>query len=420
MSFMDTLWGWFDALVSIIEGVWDYICSVAKYALGYLPSYDLNGCDITMFKILDAMYDFVADLLDQGSVWHIVKVVACVAVGLWVLWCIFSSIFAKLGYNGLAARRARYHECLAELTAMVDTKNSHPILLRLAWSDVGSFDCTLRSWPQCGGANGAIRFDKELDQQVNKGLDKAIALLEPIKERFPVVTWADLIQMAGAIAVERAGGPVIDMVYGRVDAPEHDDSYIHATQLCPRWPYPEGAPSAQVHIRNVFYRMGFTNREIVALCGAHTLGRAFEDRSGVTHHSSGDQGATQYTSLIHCARHDKEQGVGMAGGCSWTKNWLCFDNSYFRRVYDCPRDSDLLWLPTDRALHECPEFRPYFEQYATNQEAFFADYAKAHSKMASLGAHWDPEGGFSLDAPAPAHAPTASVSVSDDSKAKKE
>ena len=35
-----------------------------------------------------------------------------------------------------------------------------------------------------------------------------------------------------------------------------------------------------VHIRDIFYRMGFNDREIVALIGAHTLGRCHADRSG--------------------------------------------------------------------------------------------------------------------------------------------
>jgi len=38
-------------------------------------------------------------------------------------------------------------------------------------------------------------------------------------------------------------------------------------------PFPGGAPSADVHLRAVFYRLGFNNRETVALCGAHTIGR---------------------------------------------------------------------------------------------------------------------------------------------------
>jgi len=37
-------------------------------------------------------------------------------------------------------------------------------------------------------------------------------------------------------------------------------------------PFPGGAPSADVHLRTVFYRLGLNNRETVALCGAHTIG----------------------------------------------------------------------------------------------------------------------------------------------------
>ena len=42
------------------------------------------------------------------------------------------------------------------------------------------------------------------------------------------------------------------------------------------------ATQGQDHIRQIFYRMGFNDREIVALSGAHTLGRCHKDRSGFT------------------------------------------------------------------------------------------------------------------------------------------
>ena len=45
-------------------------------------------------------------------------------------------------------------------------------------------------------------------------------------------------------------------------------------------PYPDGAPDAATHLRNVFYRMGLNDQEIVVLSGAHTLGRAYPSRSG--------------------------------------------------------------------------------------------------------------------------------------------
>lgn len=75
-------------------------------------------------------------------------------------------------------------------------------------------------------------------------------------------------------------------------------------------------------------------------------------------------------------------------GCSWTRQWLQFDNSYYLRVAEDNNSdvSQLLWLPTDQALYDSPEFRPYFIRYMNSQEHFFTDYAAAHKKMSELGA----------------------------------
>jgi Peroxidase len=54
------------------------------------------------------------------------------------------------------------------------------------------------------------------------GLVYAVELLQPIKDQVPNVSWADLMQMASALAVEDAGGPKIDMRYGREDCPTED------------------------------------------------------------------------------------------------------------------------------------------------------------------------------------------------------
>ena len=72
---------------------------------------------------------------------------------------------------------------------------------------------------------GSIRFKAELDIKHNGGLYKAIVILEKIKVKYDNISWADLIQMAGALAVELSGGPVIDMVYGRKDCEESCEAY---------------------------------------------------------------------------------------------------------------------------------------------------------------------------------------------------
>lgn len=57
-------------------------------------------------------------------------------------------------------------------------------------------------------------------------------MLEKIKVKYDTISWADLIQMGGALAVELAGGPVIDMVYGRKDCDENHSGYdVKVTKL---------------------------------------------------------------------------------------------------------------------------------------------------------------------------------------------
>ena len=97
-------------------------------------------------------------------------------------------------------------------------------------------------------------------------------------------------------------------------------------------PFGDGAKDAATHLRNVFYRMGFDDREIVALSGAHTMGRAFKERSGKVAFGYGDTGGTKHTASSAVVRADGKPGVGMPGGESWTSNWLTFDNSYFKSV----------------------------------------------------------------------------------------
>ena len=395
--------------------------------------------------------------------------------------------------------------CKTDLRAEMVRMECSPLMLRLAWSDCATHDKNAKFWPECGGAVGAVRFQAELRHENNKGLFKAIKLLEAVKSRHEDVSWADLIQMAGVLAVETTGGPRIRIRYGRMDAPNFHESRntlsypvqqvrgekggirgtaqaakakggkgVYAGNLhhsgghgnglaggsdgCPFiaqlarrlpqaiGPYPDGAAVPSVHIRNVFYRMGFDNREIVALCGAHTIGRAFSDRSGVTEHSSGYKGATPYTCATSSTAHDGDtdqtkSGVGMPGGCSWTRNWLTFDNSYYRNAFigdekkaymslvvsnknstdeqahnshlfsaiSNPmrrtvdpnarnpvrlkeqlrlRDPQLLWLPTDNALETDPEFKSFFFIYAQDQQKWYRDYAAAHKKMSELGAKW--------------------------------
>jgi L-ascorbate peroxidase len=110
-------------------------------------------------------------------------------------------------------------EAQAVIDNILDEKNCGPIFVRLAWHDSGTFDANVKGeWPAAGGAIGSIRFEPEILHGANKGLSGAVALLEPVKQACPGVSYADIYQMASARAIALAAGPVIDMKYGRVDA----------------------------------------------------------------------------------------------------------------------------------------------------------------------------------------------------------
>jgi len=179
--------------------------------------------------------------------------------------------------------------------------------LRFAWHDAGSLS----------GACGSIRFEAELKHGANAGLAKCVGFLQPVKDKYPVLSWADVIQMAGACAVEHAGGPVIPMRYGRADATEPSKEGGLPDALPP---FSQGSPAA--HLRAVFGRMGMSDRDIVALSGAHTIGRAYADRSGTVDEPTGK--GTKYTMGPGiCPRFDKTvDSFGAPGGRSWTPNWL--------------------------------------------------------------------------------------------------
>jgi hypothetical protein len=90
----------------------------------------------------------------------------------------------------------------------------------LCVQDVGS-----SKWPNCGGANGSIRFDPELRHAANGGLSVALALLESMSEKYPQVSYADMFQLASATSVE------VRLHFHNASIPFEHKKWLHSATL---------------------------------------------------------------------------------------------------------------------------------------------------------------------------------------------
>jgi len=232
--------------------------------------------------------------------------------------------------NGVAASWPIAKRVRRRLRQII-TRPTGPLFLRLVYHDAVTFDPITNT----GGMNGSIRFEEELTQPENRGLDKAIAMLAPIKTEFPQVSWADIIALSGAVAVLQAGGPDIGVPIGRKDAEDADPAG--------RLPSPTEAWDP---LRERLIAMGFTMEEMVALCGAHTM--------------------------------------GTSNGKPFTDQPFHFTNLYFRHLL---RDEDMRqrMLDSDRAMAADVVCRPYIQAFASDQDMFFQYFALAYRKLTLLG-----------------------------------
>ncbi|MBV9603381.1 MAG: hypothetical protein JOZ87_41970 [Chloroflexi bacterium] len=205
-----------------------------------------------------------------------------------------------------------------------------PAHLRLAFHDAGTYDRATGT----GGAHGTVHLTEELRRADNTGWGQpCMELIAEAKAAYPMVSWADLIALGGAAAVQKCGGPTIEIGLGRTDA----------TEVSPPHRLPGGYEGSDM-LKRMFARMGLTPRDLVALSGAHTLG--------------------------HTQRK------------AFTEDPWVFSNAYFTQLVD--RTGPQL-LQTDTAIIDDPELRPYVELYARDESQFWADFADAFRRLTWLG-----------------------------------
>jgi catalase-peroxidase len=175
-----------------------------------------------------------------------------------------------------------------------------PLFIRMAWHSAGTY----RIGDGRGGAGaGQQRFAPLNSWPDNVNLDKARRLLWPIKQKYGrKISWADLMILAGNVALETMGFKTIGFAGGRADVWEPDEVYwgpedmwlgdkrysgdrdldnpLAAVQMGLIYVNPEGPngnpdPMAAARdIRETFARMGMDDEEAVALiAGGHTFGK---------------------------------------------------------------------------------------------------------------------------------------------------
>ena len=274
-------------------------------------------------------------------------------------------------------------------------------LLRLAFHDAGTTEYihndnnNNRSMYHVGGPNGSVVY--ELDWSENRGLAKPLHAVQQIYETEQkritttssdndddlLLSLADMIALAGATAVEFAGGPTIPIRLGRIDVMEADARMRHHPlnnkKQSKRSLVETTLPSAGLDsdgLRLYFHSLGLTDEEFVALCGAHDLGR--------------------HVSLL-----------GMSKPCLKNLTRECLENAPILLPFIAADDPDrfsntyfqqlLLWndrtiemgsayfIPTDVDLVVDKGLRKYTTRFAKNQPYFFQVFKTAYQKIVDVG-----------------------------------
>jgi catalase-peroxidase len=238
-----------------------------------------------------------------------------------------------------------------------------PLFIRLSWHAAGTY----RIEDGRGGAgDGAQRFAPLNSWPDNANLDKARRLLWPIKQKYGrKLSWADLLVLAGNVALESMGFKTFGFAFGRPDVwepveifwgPEDtwlgDERYsgerelanpLGAVQMGLIYVNPEGPngmpdPAAAARdIRETFRRMAMNDEETVALiAGGHTFGKT---------HGAGDPkriGPEPEGCPIHHQglgwRNSNGSGKGKDAFTSglegaWTATPIQWDNSFFETLF---------------------------------------------------------------------------------------
>ena len=245
-----------------------------------------------------------------------------------------------------------------------DFGNYGPLMIRMAWHSAGTY----RIADGRGGASGGLqRFAPLNSWPDNVNLDKARRLLWPVKKKYgKQISWADLLILAGNVALEEMGFKTFGFGGGRPDAWQPDESVywgpestwladeryagerilenpLAAVQMGLIYVNPEGPNgnpdplAAAKDIRETFRRMAMNDEETVALiAGGHTFGKTHGagDPSHVGAEPEAADIAMQglgWKSSFGCGHSDDTIGGGPE--VTWTTTPTKWSNNFFASLF---------------------------------------------------------------------------------------
>ena len=322
-----------------------------------------------------------------------------------------------------------------------DYGNYGGLFIRMAWHSAGTY----RTGDGRGGTRaGQQRFAPQNSWPDNANLDKARRLLWPVKQKYgQKISWADLMILAGNVALESMGFKTIGFGGGRSDVWEpqsnvywgaekkflDDERYtddrkledpLAAVQMGLIYVNPEGPNGnpdpklAAVDIRETFGRMGMNDEETVALiAGGHTLGKTHGASNG-DHLGAAPEGAKIEEQGMGW-KSDYNTGKGKDAITSgleviWTEEPTKWSHGYFESLFeneweltkspgganqwvaknphkmfpdafDEEKIHKPTMLTTDLSLIEDSAYKIISEKFYKNPEAFEMAFAKAWFKL---------------------------------------
>ncbi|WP_247005380.1 catalase/peroxidase HPI [Halorientalis litorea] len=354
----------------------------------------------------------------------------------------YAEEFQKLD---LEAVKADIEDAITEPKDWWPADYSHygPLMIRMAWHSAGTY----RAYDGRGGAaGGRQRFAPISSWPDNANLDKARRLLWPVKQKYGrKLSWADLLILAGNVAVESMGFQTFGFAGGREDDFEPDEavdwgpekeletqerfaeaggiqeglgaSVMGLIYVNPEGPDGQPDPMASAkNIRQTFSRMAMNDKQTAALiAGGHTFGKVHgADSTENAHGPDPEEAPIENMGLgWQDGETAAEEGVTTSGiEGPWTSSPTEWDMGYVDNLLEYEWEPETgpggawQWTPkkpeevetapdaqnpdeevtpmmltTDIALKRDPEYREIMETFQENPMEFGMAFAKAWYKL---------------------------------------